>query len=51
MLPPRGLPRGVVHFLGGAFVGSAPELTVGHSMENRSIPRDGRSPTSRWPEH
>lgn len=28
VLPPQGDPRGVVHFLGGAFVGSAPDLTV-----------------------
>lgn len=27
--PPRSRPHGVVHFLGGAFVGSAPDLTVG----------------------
>lgn len=27
VLPPRGQSRGIIHFLGGAFVGSAPNLT------------------------
>lgn len=26
----RGRPRGVVHFLGGAFAGATPQLTVRH---------------------
>ena len=28
----RGRPRGVVHFLGGAFAGATPQLTVSHSI-------------------
>jgi len=33
---PSGQPRGVVHFLGGAFVGAAPQLTYSHLLARLS---------------